>query len=324
MILEYSIRLACICLASFFLVHLAAGLLVVRLSPWMIGVAARMRPQQAARFLLMLRLTPVCSALCVVIVLCVPSYLRYEQNGAAEKVGVFCLVASALGLALCVISVGRGLHAVVHSFLVTRRCPSVAAATGWSDVPVADEDEVGMPLLALVGVVRPRLILSRRVLETLSPEQLDAALSHERAHQMSRDNVKRLLVVLAPNVLPFVNGFDKLEHQWGRFIELAADEHATRGQIGRSVALAEALIRVARLGNSAVALPLASSLCAREEDLAERVHRLLGLEATTASPTRTAAFPWKFCFAVLGLAGLLLHRPDVLYPVHGLLESLLH
>lgn len=323
MILEYSIRLACICLASFFLVHLAAALMAIRLSPWIISIAARMRPQQAARLLLTLRLAPVCSALCVVIALCVPSYLRYEQNGATEKVGIFCLAASVLGLALCMISVGRGLHAVVHSFLITRQCPSVEA-TAWGEVPAAKEDVAGMPLLALVGVVRPRLILSRRVLEVLSPEQLDAALSHEHAHQVSRDNLKRLLVVLAPNVLPFVNGFGELEHQWERFIELAADDHATCGQIGRSVALAEALIQVARLGNAEAALPLASSLCARGQDLAARVHRLLGLEAVTAPSVRRATFPWLFSFALLCLSVLLLHRPGVLYPVHGLLETLLH
>jgi hypothetical protein len=324
MILEYSIRLACICLASFFLVHLVAALAAVRLSAWAIGVSARVRPQQAARMLLALRLAPACSALCVVIALCVPSYLRYEQNGAAEKVGSFCLFASALGLALCVISVGKGLRAFVESFNVARRCPSVEASAAWSSAPLLKEDVEGMPLLALVGVVRPRLILSRRVLEALSPEQLEAALLHERAHQLSQDNLKRLLVVLAPDVFPFVKGFGELEHQWERSIELAADDRATRGQIGRSVALAEALIRVARLGNAERALPLTSSLCAREEDLAARIHRLLGLEAAAEPLRRVVTFPWKFSFALLGLFALLLHRPDVLYPVHGLLESLLH
>jgi Zn-dependent protease with chaperone function len=323
MILEYSIRLVCICLASFFLIHLAAALLAVRLSPWVIGISARMRPQQAARLLLSLRLAPACLALCVVVALCVPSYLRYEQNGAAERVGVFCLVACVLGLSLGVISVGRGVYAVAHSFLLTRRCPSVAAATAWSRVSIATEDVSGMPLLALIGVVRPRLILSRRVVEVLSPEQLEVALSHEQAHEVSRDNLKRLLVVLAPGVLPFVNGFSGLEHEWERAIELAADDHATAGEVGRSVALAEALIRVARLSNSEAGVSLASSLCARNQDLASRVHRLLGLEAATAPWTRATAFPWKFSLVLLGLS-LLLLRPDVLYPVHGLLESLLH
>jgi hypothetical protein len=324
MILEYSIRLACICLASFFLVHLVTGLLALRLSPWVVSITAKLRPQQAARLLFTLRLAPVFLSFCVVIALCVPSYLRYEQNGDAEKVGLFCLVASALGLALCLISFGRGVHAVAHSFMATRRCSSIEAAAVWNGVPVSGGDVAGMPLLALVGIVRPRLILSRRVLEALSPEQLDAALSHERAHQLSRDNLKRLLVVLAPGILPFVNGFGKVEHQWERCIELAADDHATRGEIGRSVALAEALIRVARLGNAEAGVRLASSLCTRSEDLALRVHRLLGFEAATAPEKRLARFPWNFSFALLSLSVLLLHRPDVLYPVHWLLESLLH
>jgi hypothetical protein len=77
------------------------------------------------------------------------------------------------------------------------------------------------------------------------------------------------------------------------------------------------------LSNSEAGVSLASSLCARNQDLASRVHRLLGLEAATAPWTRATAFPWKFSLVLLGLS-LLLLRPDVLYPVHGLLESLLH
>jgi Peptidase family M48 len=324
MILEYSIRLACICLASFFLVHLAMVLLAVRLSAWIIGISARIRPQQAGRLLLGLRLAPACVAFCVVVALCVPSYLRYEQDGVAEKVGSFCLLASALGLTVCAVAVGKGLRALLQSFKVARRCPSIEAAAAWSKVLAPNEDVAGMPLMALVGVVRPRLILSRRVLEALSPEQLEAALSHERAHQLSRDNLKRLLVALAPDVFPFVRGFGDVEHEWERCIELAADDHATGGQMGRSVALAEALIRVARLGSAETALPLGSSLCARDEDLAGRIHRLLGLEAVAESSGSAVRFPWRFSLALLGMSAWLLHRPDVLYPVHGLLESLLH
>jgi len=60
------------------------------------------------------------------------------------------------------------------------------------------------PCVMLAGVLRPRLVISRGVVAALSAEQLSAAIRHERAHGISRDNLKRLLVLLAPGILPFV------------------------------------------------------------------------------------------------------------------------
>ena len=63
------------------------------------------------------------------------------------------------------------------------------------------------PVLAVAGVVHPRLVISRRVMHGLTAEQRDAALRHERAHRTSRDNIKRFLILLSPDVLPFLRAF---------------------------------------------------------------------------------------------------------------------
>ena len=71
------------------------------------------------------------------------------------------------------------------------------------------------PVLAVAGVVHPRLVISRRVMRELTAEQIDAALSHERAHRSSGDNLKRFLMLLAPDMLPFMRGFVTLGTELG-------------------------------------------------------------------------------------------------------------
>jgi hypothetical protein len=76
---------------------------------------------------------------------------------------------------------------------------------------------------------------------------------------LSRDNWKRLLIAMAPDLVPFAVRRRGLERSWARYAERAADDRAVAGSAHRSVALAAALVRVARLGAAAPA-PLAASL----------------------------------------------------------------
>src|SRR4029077_12109018 len=94
-------------------------------------------------------------------------------------------------------------------------------------------------------------------------------------HRISRDNLKRLLLMLAPGLIPFVNPWQRLERSWARFTEWAADDMAVVGHPGRSLALASALVRVARAGPYPYPPPLVASLVGSGADLAARVNRLL-------------------------------------------------
>jgi beta-lactamase regulating signal transducer with metallopeptidase domain len=131
------------------------------------------------------------------------------------------------------------------------------------------------PLFLVAGVLRPRLVISRNVVQTLSAEQLDVAIEHERAHQASRDNLKRLLILLAPVSVFFASGLRTLEREWGKFIEWAADDHAIAGNPRRSVALADALVRFRRAGLCHRLNPLMIPLTTGGDDLRIRVNRLL-------------------------------------------------
>jgi beta-lactamase regulating signal transducer with metallopeptidase domain len=180
------------------------------------------------------------------------------------------------------------------------------------------------PFLVLAGIVHPRLVVSSNVVAALPAEQLAVALRHEHAHRMSRDNFKRLLVLLAPDILPFWRGFDGLERGWSRFTEWAADDQAVAGDSGRSLLLAAALVRVARLGACPQTAPLVISLLADNADLAARVDRLL---AGTPGEADERGLPVPALGAGVAACTCLLFallQPATLRSVHELLEHLTH
>jgi Zn-dependent protease with chaperone function len=318
MTFPYLLRLMCLCLASFFLAHLALCLLVRAVAPLAIRLGESLRPRHAARLLLALRLFPVAMAAFVVLALCVPSYLWLEPEASAERVGLACLVAALLGVGVWGMSLARVLRAAVSSLRYTRRCRREGHETRLAAAPfpvLVMEGEA--PLMALAGVIRPRVV------RALSPEQLQTALGHEWAHRTSRDNLKRLLLLLAPGVLPFSEGFAALDRSWKRFTEWAADDRAIEGDPRRSLSLASALVRVARMGAAARLSPLVTSLVAGDHDLSARVDRLLGSMPPREEPLgrmRVLLGGASLLMAV-SLAALLL-RPATLYSVHRLLEHL--
>jgi Zn-dependent protease with chaperone function len=326
MILPYLLRLLCLCFASFFVLNAALGLLVRVSSKSAIRFAESTAPRAAARFLLALRMLPFAFAALFVLVLCVPSYLRFEPSLTSERAGAVCLLLGLLGAATCSLAIAQG----AHSLLVSRRHNRLCQLTG-REAPMPEissqmlvvENEV--PLLAMSGLFGPKLLISSRVLRELSHEELAAALRHEHAHRTSRDNAKRLLLLLAPDILPFVRPLRLLERNWSKFTEWAADDLAVAGDSARALSLAAALVGVARMGSSPRLPYLSTSLLACDRDLSARVDRLL--RATPATNARAAQAPPLFPLAGLSLAfcfGALLLMPPILSLVHELLEFLLH
>lgn len=324
MILPYTLRLLCLCFASFFLIHAALGLAVWTATPGAMRIGEAMRPRSGARFLLALRLLPVTLAAFAVAGLCVPSYLWLETNEATERVGLACCVMALVGVLVCASSLTRSVRALFLSARQARRCKREGGSEHESSslpVTVMNSDA---PVLALAGLIRPRVIVSSAVLEMLSREELRAALEHEHAHRNSQDNLKRLLLFLAPDILPFSRAFTRLDQYWARLIEWAADDEATAGDSQRSVWLAAALVRMARMGSAAAVSPLASSFLGNDRELSARVDRLLGFAPIRGSVSRRAR-------AVLGIAAALamalaiaaMIRPTTFLSVHHLLEQLL-
>jgi len=325
MILPYLARLACLCLAAFFLFHVAAGLLASAMAPRAIRLASRVPPVPAARFLLVLRLFPAGFALFLVAGLCTPSYLWLEPKAASEPTGLVCLAAALMGMAVCGLSVARATRAMARSLRHIRQCQRVSREMrlpgGREAAWVIDGPA---PCVMLAGINRPRLVISRSVVAALPAEQLSAVVRHERAHGRSRDNLKRLLVLLAPDLLPFVHGFRDLERAWARMAEWAADDWAAAGNARRSLSLAAALVRVARLGSNPPTPVLATSLLADGSDLSARVERLLRpARPVSRSARREPVLSASACLLLAGALAAVMTNPATLHSAHEFLEFLI-
>jgi len=321
----YLLRLLCLCFASFFAVNAAAGFLISFVSHAALRLAESMRARSAARFLLALRVLPCLLGIAAVLALCVPSYLWLEPQAASERIGWACLALALLGAASWLVSLARVTRALVVSARFNRACHETGCDTllqGESSQAVIVERDA--PLLALAGIFRPRLLVSQAVLRSLSAEELELALQHENAHRTSRDNLKRLFLLLSPAPIPFLRGFSSIERRWAQFSEWAADDEAVRGDSHRALSLAAALVRVARMGAAPRLSFLHTSLCADDHDLSARVERLLRIQpllAKSQSSARTLALGSSFGIAVC--AGFLLAWPATLSLVHRFLELFL-
>jgi len=321
----YLLRLLCLCLASFFLVSCVVGMMASFASRAAVRLAESMPPRSAACFLFFVRLLPLALGTGAVLGLCIPSYLWFEPHATPERVGLVCVTLALLAAASCSHSIARAAHA----FAVSLRCNRswqrtgrrALLAGGTSPALVVDKEA---PLMALAGVLRPRLVISDRVRRALSPEELDVALHHENAHRISRDNLKRLLLLLAPGPLPFVRGFSLLEQAWARFSEWAADDEATRGDSLRALSLAAALLRVARMGAGPRFSFLHTSLVAVDHDLSARIDRLLRLDsARPGRPPRMQVLLGSVCLGISVCLATLILWPAMFASVHRLLEQFL-
>jgi Zn-dependent protease with chaperone function len=319
MIATYSVRLAILCFASFFLIHLALGLLSLRLSSWLARASRSMRPQGVSRISIFIRLAPAYLSMLFVMAICVPSYLRYEGN-TTEEIGLLCLTLACLGFLICLIALTRAVRAIVQSTLLIQKLRTGEDSGLWHLNKEANE----LPSMGLVGLFKSTVVVSPSVLDTLTPEQFQAALDHEQAHRSAGDNLKRLLILLSPDMFPFTSNFRAIENLWERSAELSADDFATRGQPRRSIALAEALIKLARLeGRQTQSAPLVSGLFAAPEGLTLRVERLLQQPDPPAEIRPSfSALIWTGLCLLLVSSAFVLSQHEVSQGVYRLLESL--
>jgi len=329
MTLSYSLRLLSLCFASFFLVHAAAGMAVWFAERPAVRFAERIRARSAARLFFWMRAFPAGIAVVFVLGVCTPSYVRFEPNTTGEEVGFACLAMAFLGALICAVAAGRGIRAVIQSTRFAHLCRRAGSVVHLSGKPSEMFVIQGpRPFLVQSGVFRPHFAISERLLNEFSPAELDAALGHERAHWLSRDNLKRLLVVFLPGLVPFWKGFDPIERAWAKFAERAADDVVSAGGASFAVSLAAALVRLARMRGSVeptFSAPRVASSLGGSDDLCGRVERLLApipsVEAEAASHGPVfwgiGTFLTVSCLAALA-------SPALQAAAHELLERLLH
>ncbi len=292
MTFDYHLRLILLCLAGFYILHLALGLAVRFVTPAILRAASRSLPRTASDMLLAARLAPGAIALSCALALGLPSYLRFEPAHTGEKTGLLLWMLGALGCSVWMQGLWRAVRAVRAS----------RAQDG--------------PVLRLTGILKPRVVVSEGVRAALSEEQWLTVLRHEQAHLLSGDNAKRLLMMLSPGLVPFDRGWQSIEQAWAEAAERAADAAAVDGDPNRALVLAEALLRMARIGLDRDTAELASPFVSNPESLRVRVQCLI--DGPPRAIRRSRILP----ASGLALAVLLSVSQIWLHDVHVLLEML--
>jgi Zn-dependent protease with chaperone function len=169
-----------------------------------------------------------------------PALLPAVGFVAASAVGAILAAASLRGQARSSRSLMRRVRAL--ELPVPTGLAMAAERIGVSDrVVVVDDDEA---FSFVFGAFRPRIAVSRGLLEVASPPELDAVLEHERYHVLNLDPMRVLLARALSKALFYAPALAQLRERYVASRELAADRSAVRRH-GRAP-LAGALFKVLR------------------------------------------------------------------------------
>jgi Zn-dependent protease with chaperone function len=325
----YKLLGICLALASFFALNVIASALISLM--WRIAepIARLWSARTRAECLFALRIAAPLLSLLSVALLFVPAYVGYEPHGTSE------VVSSKLGAlaAISFLGLGFAVWRAFRSWLATKKLERqwLRAATITS-LPLIKIPTYRIahpfPIIAVVGTVRPRLFIAEQVLESLTEDELAAAIAHEGGHLAARDNFKRALLRACRDLLTIVPSGRSLDRAWSESVECAADEHAAQLSSDVALNLASALVRIARMVPVGVRteLPLATFLVGEEtRGIKARVRRLLEI----ASASRSSRMQRMRIGKVAPLLGLLAvsvsavgvsTNPHVLLTVHSVVE----
>lgn len=327
----YELIGTCLALAS--LLALDACALLVTTAVWRL-VSPRTSEWSAAsrtRMLFALRVLPPAVAALFVFALVLPAYVLNEPAHTSETVGFKLLLlacASAVGVLLALRRVAATWRATRGLAREWMRRAEPFAVRGVA-IP-AYRIRHRFPVIAVVGILRPRLFIAAQVFEALSESELKAALAHERRHVESRDNLKRALLRAGQDALLLVPFGRSLARAWQHESELAADEFAASEGRTAALDLASAIIKISRLipAGERPVLPAGAHLLGADDDgLSRRVLNLLRLaapegRALTAPRPTTRTLPATALWLGLCAAFLLVAtRPDVLSATHNAIEQ---
>ena len=286
-------------------------------------VLAAIRPPRLASSLLALRLLPAMLSTAFVAIVFLPSYWTFEPRDFPEG---FDLTLTALaGLAVIVLvgtasrTAGVWWRAVRRARVWTQTAAPLALAG--IEVP-AFRIDAPEPVMALVGIFRTRLIVTRGLIEALTPEEIAAGAAHEAAHDRARDNLTRLAMRGAPDVLHWTRAARVLERRWAAAAEHRADAAASIvGSRAARLALASALVKIARLMPAAAPLGEPISTLVGGGEIAARVERLIDDGPHRGANRRRPGALWTV-LAIAAAAALAAGYLPLLETIHRTTEIL--
>jgi Zn-dependent protease with chaperone function len=283
-----------------------------------------------AGILFTMRVGPPAVALLTVFALVVPAYLIHEPRSSGEIVSVKLATLAFISMFGVAMALWRGLRswkatrALLRQWLVGAQPIHIPDV----DIPAFCIDHP-FPVIAVVGLFRPRLFIARKVLDSLSEEELLAALAHESGHLEAHDNLRRTLIRACKDMLTIVPCGRSLDRAWAENAEAAADETAATRGSAVALNLASALIEIARMvpAGGRPTMPVASFLLGNEIDgVKGRVKRLLDLAGGRVHQTRGVSkyarwFTRSALVSSLLLMAFVLIRTSALTEMHDAIEQ---
>lgn len=312
-------------LAFILIVNMGAAFIASAIWRLISGVVDRFSANTRAQIIFALRVGPIAAALVFVLAFVIPAYLVHEPENSGEVVSGKLALIAMVSTAAAILALSR----VVRTWQVTRRL-----AMNWQNgATKIDLDGIRVPaflidhpfpVMAVIGIVRPRMFIARQVFEALDDGELKAAIAHENAHLSSYDNLKRMILQICRDLV--IAPFGKeLDRAWAENVEEAADEFAAFNNSTVALDLASALVKLARIApvqNAQTTFAGSYLFDARCVDVTTRVRRLIQLaDQKQIHAVRWSFGPtWVWPAALMGL--LVLHFSDqrLLLSTHDAIE----
>ena len=303
------IPLTCLVLLAFFMLAnalLSAAVVVgwraMRLS----------RARWGADALLALRLMPSIGSVLVVFGVVLPGFFAYEPERGAEPVGAALWILAMLSLVPLADGLRRASRAAKATRALLKYCGAEENSNARHNIEIV---EVADPIVAVVGSIRPRMVASRRAVSECTEFEFCQIVNHERAHLERRDNLRLLSVVISPDILAWTATGAEIAQQWRLASEFHADERATGADPNKRVALAAALIKVARLTSGTDRVRPTLSMPVALDDIDGRVRALL------AGPKNSRSADIGGWLPSIGIL-ILVATVAAIHPVHRFAELL--
>jgi Zn-dependent protease with chaperone function len=270
-----------------------------------------------ADLLFALRMLPLVTAVVITAAFTVPSFLLLEPRAVDEPVGGLTLALGTMGALL-------GLFGIANAILALRRVARAIATWTRGAQPVEFSAAVPflrisptVPAMTAIGIIRPRILLSRAAEFQLTGSELQSALNHELAHVRRGDNLKKLLLRFA--AFPGMRG---LETAWLEATEMAADDAAVSTTV-EALDLAAALIKLSRFTPAGLSMDLTVALVQGPVAVVHaRVRRLIAWSAERRM-SRGYSPRYGVAAALVTVAVLALTYSHLLVHVHTATEWLI-
>jgi|SRR5579863_1069898 len=267
--MSFDVTFPLVLLAAYGLFNLLLSVTVVL--AWRAGLRRHLTNADAV---LSVRLLPAMGSATLVLTVVLPAFLLYEPRHAHDHPGPLLVTSALFALLVLGDAIRRGWRAWRATRALMHRAQPLLThpLAGGTEVTVINIKE---PLVGVVGSWKQRIVAARCVTAACDDEELRQVLAHEAAHMNARDNLKLLLLLTMPDTLAWLATGSALTEQWRAATEIEADERASGADPRQRVALASALLKVARLSLASGWAREAPRATLRPGGLEHRVRRLL-------------------------------------------------